>query len=359
MLYRNRGDGTFERVVLYSKAWSSNSYQDYRFFDLNNDGYPDMLWSIRPGLQGGVLETGSIHIVLGDASMNYAGKEEIVIDGYGMRNLPSEDNRLYDMDNNGWLDLPVTATDGFTTAFDGTTHLQTADGTLYFYPNWETVFEREQSPSFTGDIKYGNNHPPFADLNGDGSPDGGDGYGGILMRTKHTNEAPAAPTNVRAMQQVSTVLLQWDAATDAETPAAHMRYNVSLKRKGATGADSYILSPLNEGQRRGGGHPRLSVPHRHPHGSARLALHRGRGIRTTRAGHRLVERAFALLADLHLPHGKPGGHRCPGGDLHGAAGHRHLPGHGERHAPMGSGRRRRSAGSHRATRPAWPGARRV
>ncbi len=247
VLYRNRGDGTFERVVLYSKAWTSNSYQDYRFFDLNNDGYPDMLWSIQPDLQGGVLETGSIHIVLGDASMNYAGKEEIVIDGYGMRDLPSDDNRLYDMDNNGWLDLPVTATDGFTTAFDGTTHLQTADGTLYFYPNWETVFEKEQSYSFSGDIKYGNNHHPFADLNGDGSPDGGDGYGGSLMRTKHTNEAPAAPTNVRAMQQVSTVLLQWDAATDAETPAAHLRYNVSLKRKGATGADSYILSPLNEG----------------------------------------------------------------------------------------------------------------
>ena len=244
VLYRNRGDGTFERVVLYSKAWKSNSYQDYRFFDLNNDGYPDMLWSIQPGLQGGVLETGSIHIVLGDASMNYAGKEEIVIDGYGMRNLPSEDNRLYDMDNNGWLDLPVKATDGFTTAVDGVTvHLQTADGTLYFYPNWETVFEREQSYSFSGDIKYGNNHPPFADLNGDGLPDGGSS----LMRTKHTNEAPAAPTNVRAMQQVSTVLLQWDAATDAETPAAHLRYNVSLKRKGATGADSYILSPLNEG----------------------------------------------------------------------------------------------------------------
>ena len=249
VLHRNRGDGTFERVLLYTEPWIRGGNEPtYRFFDLNNDGYPDMIWSIRPSLQGGVLETGSIHIVLGDASMNYAGKEEIVIDGYGMRDLPSEDNRLYDMDNNGWLDLPVTATDGFTTAVDGVTvHLQTADGTLYFYPNWETVFEREQSPSFTGDIKYGNNHPPFADLNGDGSPDGGDGYGGILMRTKHTNEAPAAPTNVRAMQQVSTVLLQWDAATDAETPAAHMRYNVSLKRKGATGADSYILSPLNEG----------------------------------------------------------------------------------------------------------------
>ena len=246
VLYLNNGDGTFERKVIAEYPyWETPSID---FFDLNNDGYPDMLWSIMPDLEGGVLETGSIHIVLGDASMNYAGKEEIVIDGYGMRYLPSEDNRLYDMDNNGWLDLPVTAADGFTTAVDGVTiHLNTADGTLYFYPSWETVFEKEQSYSFSGDIKYGSNHHPFADLNGDGLPDGGDGYGGSLMRTKHTNEAPAAPTNVRAMQQVSTVLLQWDAATDAETPAAHLRYNVSLKRKGATGADSYILSPLNEG----------------------------------------------------------------------------------------------------------------
>lgn len=240
VLYLNNGDGTFERKVIYEYPyWEAPG--NLCFFDLNNDGWQDMLWSIMPKLDGGVLETGSTHIILGDASMSYVGKEEIILEGYAFNGEFSchgcghESGRLYDIDNNGWLDLPVIVTDGFEASSSGNVSLQTATGLLYLYPDWKTVFEKgAESPV---------DEMPFADLNGDGLPDGNE----MIMVTKHTNTAPEAPKNVRAVQTEDGVLLQWDDAHDAETPAVHMRYNVSLKRKGAKGENSYVLSPMNGG----------------------------------------------------------------------------------------------------------------
>ncbi len=65
--------------------------------------------------------------------------------------------------------------------------------------------------------------------------------------TNITNEKPAYPTNVTAVQTENTLLIKWDNAVDAETPAAQMRYNLSVKKADATGANSYIISPDNEG----------------------------------------------------------------------------------------------------------------
>lgn len=240
VLYLNNGDGTFERRVMWSYLYREAFFTPH-FVDLNNDGWLDLIWSIMPDYDGGVLETGSTHILLGDASMTYVGKEEIVLEGYAFNGeftchgCGHESQRLYDLDNNGWLDLPVIVADGFRTATSGNLVLETATGMLYLYPDWETVFEKgAESPV---------DEMPFADLNGDGLPDGNK----MIMATKHTNTAPEAPKNVRAVQTEEGVLLQWDDARDVETPAVHLRYNVSLKCKGATGANSYVISPMNGG----------------------------------------------------------------------------------------------------------------
>ncbi len=240
IVYLNNGDGTFERKQVYECPYLTGEFSPF-FFDLNNDGWQDIIWSIMPDYAGGVLETGSTHIVLGDASMSYVGKEEVVLDGYAFNGeffcygCGHESRRLYDVDNNGWLDLPVMVADGFTTNSSGNMFLKTARGMLYLYPDWETVFEKgAESPV---------DEMPFADLNGDGLPDGNK----KIMVTKHTNTVPEAPKNVSAVQTEEGVLLQWDDARDAETPAVHLRYNVSLKRKGATGENSYVISPMNGG----------------------------------------------------------------------------------------------------------------
>lgn len=240
IVYLNNGDGTFERKNVYEYPYQNGEFSPF-FFDLNNDGWQDLIWSVMPDYDGGVLETGGTHIVLGDASMSYVGKKEVVLEGYAFNGefycygCGHESRRLYDLDNNGWLDLPVMVADGFRTSPSGYVSLQTATGLLYLYPDWKTVFEKgAESPV---------DEMPFADLNGDGLPDGNE----MIMATKHTNVAPDAPKNVRAVQTEDGVLLQWDDAQDAETPAVHMRYNVSLKRKGAKGENSYVLSPMNGG----------------------------------------------------------------------------------------------------------------
>lgn len=59
------------------------------------------------------------------------------------------------------------------------------------------------------------------------------------------NEKPSAPTGVRAVQTPDGMLIEWDAAKDDHTPSVQMRYNLSVKHKGKTGAGAYVISPQN------------------------------------------------------------------------------------------------------------------
>lgn len=61
------------------------------------------------------------------------------------------------------------------------------------------------------------------------------------------NQRPAAPTGLRAVQTDEGLLIEWNAAEDDRTPAAQMRYNLSVKRAGQTGNGAYLISPQNGG----------------------------------------------------------------------------------------------------------------
>ena len=89
----------------------------------------------------------------------------------------------------------------------------------------------------------------MADVDHDGVPDFyyGGNDGPTMLRTGIENTAPEAPVHVRATQEGLGILLEWDDAYDKETPAMQMRYNVSVKKKGAEGKGAYIISPLNGG----------------------------------------------------------------------------------------------------------------
>lgn len=89
----------------------------------------------------------------------------------------------------------------------------------------------------------------MADVDNDGKLDfyGGHSEECQLLRTGIENTAPEAPVHVRATQEGLGILLEWDDAYDKETPAMQMRYNVSVKKKGAEGEGAYIISPLNGG----------------------------------------------------------------------------------------------------------------
>lgn len=83
----------------------------------------------------------------------------------------------------------------------------------------------------------------FVDINNDGVPDCS--FNGALMRIANNNTAPTAPTTLIAAQTADEVIISWDGATDKESTTSQLRYNISIKEKGATGDGAYIWSPLN------------------------------------------------------------------------------------------------------------------
>lgn len=62
------------------------------------------------------------------------------------------------------------------------------------------------------------------------------------------NTRPEAPKNLRHSQTSRSIVLEWDPSADKETPAAGMRYNISIKHKGMEGEGAYLFSPCNGGK---------------------------------------------------------------------------------------------------------------
>ena len=94
----------------------------------------------------------------------------------------------------------------------------------------------KQAPSLVTNLHF------MCDYNGDGRPDIS---GGDIIASRYSNTAPTAPTKIYATQQGDQVIINWSGASDKETPLTGLRYNISIKEKGATGEGSYIWSPLN------------------------------------------------------------------------------------------------------------------
>ncbi len=196
---------------------TSQVVRNCQYGDVNNDGYIDFL--THP-------TTRTVKIYYGDADLSYQRQETIY--------LPTryEGNKivaLYDFDNNGWLDILTYMPGNNSTGLSPKNFILWNDGTTFE----AELMSREYN---MGTI--------VADYNNDGAPD----LGNFLSRTCITNEAPQAPTNLRMYQTAEGVVLEWDAARDKETPSVQMRYNIGVKKAGATGEGAYIVSPMNGGK---------------------------------------------------------------------------------------------------------------
>ncbi|MGM9837235.1 MAG: leucine-rich repeat protein [Paludibacteraceae bacterium] len=188
--------------------------------DINSDGFIDFLL---------IKNDYCLVALLGDTSMTYSQTAELYLPkGYTVDRLVTRYGDLRDWrdyDNNGYPDLLL----------QGEIEEQSGYYILYLYPQYQ-VRCQPISYSSTAPSAY-----PFIDLDGDGVPD----EGGFRMKTRITNTAPQQPTNIYTTQDWNGLTIHWDAADDRETPAAQMRYNVSVKRKGAEGDNAFVISPMN------------------------------------------------------------------------------------------------------------------
>lgn len=220
-IYNNKGNFQFADP----KHISMSDYVSFVMVaDMNNDGYRDLVC---------FRSDGNFEILLGNEQGDFAERFELPYQGD-----PSAPVSLFDYDNNGYLDLTIIKNGS-----------STESGIIYFYPGMETRFQAMTEygglnmNGNAGLYPDGNNIKFMGDLNGDGTPDMSE----YNFLARHKNAAPEAPKNIRAVQNAGSVTLAWDDAVDEETPSVQMRYNISLKRKGASGDNSYILSPMNGG----------------------------------------------------------------------------------------------------------------
>jgi len=224
----NNGDGTYSSFATGYHVGTIN--------DFNNDGYYDFCtWK----------NNKTLLIYLGDADFTYSRTIEITLPdnytAYALYNGYSSIRSVRDVNNDGYLDLLVFCKN--KGVYCGCI--------VYIYPDWSSTIQVIQNGSSNDvyRIEALLEGYPFVDINGDGILEINDhDYGTCYsLQSRITNEAPSAPTNLRVLQTEKGVLCSWDAGIDRETPAAQMKYNISIKKKNAqVGEDNaFIISPVN------------------------------------------------------------------------------------------------------------------
>lgn len=165
----------------------------------------------------------------------------------------------HDFDNNGYIDFYAIAPK----------EIQTERGIwgymIYQLPGHK--FEIKEYDHDANDYGFGLEQAVGANSELFLANDGHRHLTSIQVTIDTPNTRPEAPKNLRHSQTSRAIVLEWDPSVDKETPAAAMRYNVSIKHKGVEGEGAYLFSPCN------GGKNRVPVPtHKPLLSSSRLTI---------------------------------------------------------------------------------------
>lgn len=207
---RHRGDLTFERIALPAELDDTEVY----FADLDGDGRLDAC--VR-GYSERVMR------------FYYAAEDFRTAHSWPVEYLTPTG---LDLDNDGRTELVDRSRNLHYPQADGSLRTEPYDGATLPHPFSTNVTASTIQPS------------QMADLNGDGRPD----FDGVTLHYNVRNTPPTVPAAVGAVTTDEGVRLSWTPSTDAESQSGALHYNVSLRRAGATGAGSYILSPLTGGR---------------------------------------------------------------------------------------------------------------
>lgn len=264
LMYKNTANGTWEEKRLFE---GEEYIEPVAVADFNRDGYLDIVaayrWDRSTPIyrqrlylnQGGwkfearelPAQNSSLTLV-GIADVNGDGRPDLIYEDYKEKryyaNLCDAEFSFVER-----IALPGKPSvdlnhDGLPEYASGTNAdsliFQDKDGTLTYMENIENSdLSLELIP---GNISSSTPAGSYLDVDGDGTPD----YNAYTrIRSSFKNTAPTVPQNVYASQTTDGLTIYWDGATDKETPTHSLRYNLSVKKKGASGEGAYVISPLN------------------------------------------------------------------------------------------------------------------
>ena len=226
LLKDQTGDFSFEDEKLMFEVGNLDTWVHFLacFGDLNSDGYLDLFYR----------KSGEnfIRVIPGKPESEWPCKEEVripLVGDYDFSLLSaSAYTRLYDFDNNGYPDIPIEAED------PAGTDAMPSYAILLMQPDFKAELCRING--------VGNDASPFIALSDGAYPQIGGSYKTL---GRSDNQAPERPSGVMAKQTADGMLITWSDAKDDHTPAVQMQYNVSVKKKGATGENSFVISPMN------------------------------------------------------------------------------------------------------------------
>lgn len=248
-VYFNFGNGVFEKVnipfeIELNDAALIHSYNynedDCKIADFNNDGYYDIF----------AVKRDAVPYIMYNHGNQYYSKPEVLPLGDLKEFYGKYYYYLADINNDGYIDIisrqmDATGNENLYAHFMGANGVESqgfclvpsySKGIYYsygdLYPSdggqWVVpVITREYSYDATSSREYN--------------------YKYVIFDISPENEKPQAPTGVRAVKTEDGLLIEWNDAEDDHTPAVQMRYNISVKHKGQTGAGSYVISPQNGG----------------------------------------------------------------------------------------------------------------
>ena len=215
-LYQNNGDETFTLTSnIFTGAWLG----DAAWGDYNNDGYLDMLLS---GYSVSGDRVAQVYKNNGDGSFN-------LLISSGLTGVSHSSTIWGDYDNDGDLDVFI----GGTYEGDGS-WVRVTD---VFINNGNDTFTAAEL-NFSADVFWGES--AWGDYDADGDLDliccGYDNAGGSNTFIYKNNSAvsntiPDSPENLSSTVTQSDVNLSWSAASDNETPANGLSYNVYIKNE--------------------------------------------------------------------------------------------------------------------------------
>lgn len=239
----NKGDNLhFSHEEYFSPYWDDGRI--IGLYDVNRDGVPDLIWDDDMGKTKVFFKTPKADVSYTDPEIYCEGvldgmadfNSDGLADGYYFENkqlvivkgrpqsewickekihINVKDSRvkgIVDLDNNGYPDIllsnqAVMMYEGFRYKVVDQTYIDPVD-------------EYHWQPLANGEYPNG-------------------------IKSNVTNQAPLAPSSLTARQTEQGLFISWADASDAETPAAQMRYNVSVKRRNQLGEGAFLISPMN------------------------------------------------------------------------------------------------------------------